>query len=1097
MGLRGRPDDEDEGQRQGLYYPWDQDSLGVAGPLDNVSLQDLQQRFITVVRVKPELATPHAKLITHSFGLVNHALGVHRPNGSENTPNSLLRAIKLWYILPALLHSQDGRMKRTMRFQAAERGDLTTLIPWLMEYTGRAATRLRGPAHEATEEAKFERASSACRHQGGVTVAARGLLAEPRAPGNEVTWAIVREKFPAEDRASVSAAAAAAVAASATEPEDGSGPAWRPEGEFDPQVAFEVINSRNALSGAGSDGLRFSHLQSIIRTGFGRENFGTGIEAFWRRIVDDPDAFPSEFWELFLQSNLTALGEKCRPVCVGMTWRRLLAAGTMRQWRPRMEELNIEARQYGVGVAGGVEHVALRARVHHEAGNWVIQTDASNAFNSILRKPMLEQVASCTPALTGFVAKCYGERPAPVFFQMESGERTKLECSRGVQQGDAMGPALFCLPLRPVLMKVREEYEQQGVEAFAYLDDISVALQEITPSTVEVVTCIERELLERGVKLNPGKTVALAPKGHVPTQEEISLLASVGVRIEDEGGIKVVGVPVGTDAFATETAIGIVREGGAEQLARMLPRMPDKQSANLIATGSMVQRTAYIERGVDPKMSQSACQRADNGALWMLENLLELPGTAEESTFFEEGCPADRLTMLPHQRAQARLSTGAGGFGLSSAEARRMSASVGSLVATLPAVLADLTGILGEKVRNHLPGSDLVNGIWDSVRGLRDDLGVSEEAMSGVVPESWRDRAFRAEEGSVTEGSEREVLGAHDAETINSNKAQQRLGKLVNRVRYEKYAASLEELPIRAQPLGESGPFGETETRDCAKARQRSQCGPGAAAWLRARPVDASRVVPAQEFLYAGRRYLGIEEHLATTCPCCGAAEANTRHARLCHRAGAQVNQHQPLVHAASRFLKRVSVRHQVESGAPFNADRDLRMDIVIERGGLRDATAPEFRCKGILLDVTYADPQAGVHLNAGSADRDGLAASTSEARKRTHYARPGHVSFDERSHKLVTLAVESFGRLGQEGSEFIDQLAASVVGGRDGGSQAKKGICKERLLQIISVTAQVAISRRVHRYKLAMRDRQAARGRREEAGGLCPMAWGRHIDAE
>ncbi|CAN0590218.1 unnamed protein product, partial [Laminaria digitata] len=77
-----------------------------------------------------------------------------------------------------------------------------------------------------------------------------------------------------------------------------------------------------------------------------------------------------------------------------------------------------------------------------------------------------------------------------------------------------------------------------------------------------------------------------------------------------------------------------------------------------------------------------------------------------------------------------------------------------------------------------------------------------------------------------------------------------------------------------------------------AKARQRSQSGPGAAAWLRARPVDASRVIPAQEFLYAGRRHLGIEEHLAATCSACGAAGANTRHARLCHRAGSQVNQH-------------------------------------------------------------------------------------------------------------------------------------------------------------------------------------------------------------
>ena len=123
----------------------------------------------------------------------------------------------------------------------------------------------------------------------------RESLAEPRAPGSEATWERVTHKFPDEDQTSVSEAATAAIAASTSDPEEGSGPKWRPDEEFDPQVAFEVMNSRNALFGAGSDGLRFSHLQSIIRTGFGREKFGTGIEAFWRRTIDDPSVFPPDF----------------------------------------------------------------------------------------------------------------------------------------------------------------------------------------------------------------------------------------------------------------------------------------------------------------------------------------------------------------------------------------------------------------------------------------------------------------------------------------------------------------------------------------------------------------------------------------------------------------------------------------------------------------------------------------------------------------------------------------------------------------------------------------------------------------------------------
>ena len=124
-GLRvtaARPDDGVKERRNGLCYPWDQNTLGIAGPLD-------EQRFVTVVKVQPSQSTAHAKLITHVLGLLNHALGEHRQSTQPETPQSLLRSIKWWYILPALLCSQDGRMKRRERFASAERGDLTLLPP--------------------------------------------------------------------------------------------------------------------------------------------------------------------------------------------------------------------------------------------------------------------------------------------------------------------------------------------------------------------------------------------------------------------------------------------------------------------------------------------------------------------------------------------------------------------------------------------------------------------------------------------------------------------------------------------------------------------------------------------------------------------------------------------------------------------------------------------------------------------------------------------------------------------------------------------------------------------------------------------------------
>ena len=116
----------------------------------------------------------------------------------------------------------------------------------------------------------------------------------------------------------------------------------------------------------------------------------------------------------------------------------------------------------------------------------------------------------------------------------------------------------------------------------------------------------------------------MPPKGQVPTLDTIALLESVDVRIAERGGVKVVVVPIGTDAHAMESAMEVVKNGGAEQLARMLPHMPDEQSANLVATGSMVQRTTGIERVMDPELSLPACQKAGNSPMWMLESLLDL-----------------------------------------------------------------------------------------------------------------------------------------------------------------------------------------------------------------------------------------------------------------------------------------------------------------------------------------------------------------------------------------------------------------------------------------------------------------------------------------
>lgn len=102
-------------------------------------------------------------------------------------------------------------------------------------------------------------------------------------------------------------------------------------------------------------------------------------------------------------------------------------------------------------------------------------------------------------------------------------------------------------------------------------------------------------------------------------------------------------------------------------------------------------------------------------------------------------------------------------------------------------------------------------------------------------------------------------------------------------------------------------------------------------------------------------------------------------------------------------------------------------MERMIERRGLRDATPPEYCSIAILLYPTQT-PKRGSTCGPAAFCFNDSATSTSEARKRNDFARSGQVFFDERSDTFVTLAVESFGRLGKERRELIDQLAASTA---------------------------------------------------------------------
>lgn len=103
-------------------------------------------------------------------------------------------------------------------------------------------------------------------------------------------------KISGENRASFFESVAAEVAKSSTESEEGSVPNWCLKEEVQLAGSPRRHQFSKRVIRRGNDVLRSSHLQSIIRTVFGREKFGAGIEAFRRWIFDALGEFPPVFW---------------------------------------------------------------------------------------------------------------------------------------------------------------------------------------------------------------------------------------------------------------------------------------------------------------------------------------------------------------------------------------------------------------------------------------------------------------------------------------------------------------------------------------------------------------------------------------------------------------------------------------------------------------------------------------------------------------------------------------------------------------------------------------------------------------------------------
>ena len=185
-------------------------------------------------------------------------------------------------------------------------------------------SRQRDAGQEAPEEEKLERASSACSRAGGVKVAARNRLVEPRSARKEGTWNILVAKLPSEDHATVSAGAVDAELARATEGEDANASPWRPDDEYDPRcssTSSAPAEPFQAPETTVNDLLTFNPSSTPTSGRRLRKGHANLLAENGRRTRRVPARV--------LADLLAVEPHRIRGkvlICMGMTWRRLIIA---------------------------------------------------------------------------------------------------------------------------------------------------------------------------------------------------------------------------------------------------------------------------------------------------------------------------------------------------------------------------------------------------------------------------------------------------------------------------------------------------------------------------------------------------------------------------------------------------------------------------------------------------------------------------------------------------------------------------------------------------------------------------------------------------
>ena len=292
-----------------------------------------------------------------------------------------------------------------------------------------------------------------------------------------------------------------------------------------------------------------------------------------------------------------------------------------------------------------------------------------------------------------------------------------------------------------------------GARAVSFIDDITVILPPELSLDMAAIGKVTEWLQERlgveGISLNRRKSQALLADGVGPeqlTEEQRVAMDTTGLTVVRQG-MRVVGVPVGTEQFQRDFLQEAVN-GELAELVRALVPMEDAQASFQILRLSATSRLSHLLRTVPPSIKCQAAANYDALVEWALASIIAGDGAAAAGLPTPEEVAHDptvcqNQTYLGHDALrQAHLPIREGGLGLTSSSSIKGAAYIGCHALVLGRIVAASARGNLPSLLERLPERPMASALLEELKIVATEAKRSQ--IEDAVGSSWA--ALAAEE---------------------------------------------------------------------------------------------------------------------------------------------------------------------------------------------------------------------------------------------------------------------------------------------------------------------------------------------------------------